>query len=83
MAARERRNWLIHELYTRRDFAGCLKVVEEQLRAARGLSEYALYVKALIRRQQGAIAESLLLFQAATCLNPTSVANLKQVARSL
>ena len=38
---------------------------------------------ALIRRQQGQIQESLQLFQAATCLNPNNVANLKQVGRSL
>ena len=49
----------------------------------RGLSEYPIYVKALIKRQRGEIAESLQLFQAATCLNPHNVANLKQVGRSL
>jgi Bardet-Biedl syndrome 4 protein len=37
----------------------------------------------LIKRQQGQIAESLQLFQAATFLNPHNVANLKQVGRSL
>jgi len=37
----------------------------------------------LIQRQQGNVAESLTLFQAAAFLNPNSVANLKQVARSL
>ena len=49
----------------------------------RGRSEYPIYVKALIKRQRGEVAESLLLFQAATCLNPHNVANLKQVGRSL
>jgi Bardet-Biedl syndrome 4 protein len=81
--ARERRNWLIYELYSHRRFEECERLVEEQLRAARGASEYALYVKGLLRRQQGAISESLLLFQAAACLNPRSVTNLKQVGRSL
>lgn len=38
---------------------------------------------ALIKRQQGQIQESLQLFQAATCLNPHNVCNLKQVGRSL
>lgn len=36
-------------------------------------------MKALIKRQRGEIAESLQLFQAATCLNPHNTANLKQV----
>ena len=46
-------------------------------------SEYPLYIKGLIRRQQGAIQESLELFQLATSLNPHNITNLKQVGRSL
>jgi len=80
---RERRNWLIHLLYVRQEYDECLRVVEDVLRACSGLAEYPLYIKGLIRRQQGLISESLTLFQAATCLNPLSCANLKQVARSL
>lgn len=80
---RERRNWLIHLLYVRQEYDECLKVCDETLRTCNGLAEYALYVKALIRRQQGRIQESLLLFQAATALNPHNIANLKQVGRSL
>lgn len=38
---------------------------------------------ALILRQQGRIEESLTTFQAALCLNPMNVSNLKQVGRSL
>lgn len=37
----------------------------------------------LIRRSEGKIQESLQLFQAATCLNPHNVSNLKQVGKSL
>lgn len=80
---RERKNWLIHLLYVRGDHEECLRVIEETLRACGGLAEYPLYVKGLITRQSGSIAESLTLFQAASFLNPQSVANLKQVARSL
>lgn len=80
---REKKNWLVHLLYSRQEYDECLRVIEEQLKAANGLCEYPVYVKALIRRQQGRIQESLQLFQAATCLNPHSAANLKQVGRSL
>ena len=38
---------------------------------------------ALILRQQGRIEESLTTFQAALCMNPLNVNNLKQVGRSL
>eukprot|EP00242_Pyramimonas_sp_CCMP2087_P014638 CAMPEP_0198199372 /NCGR_PEP_ID=MMETSP1445-20131203/2685_1 /TAXON_ID=36898 /ORGANISM="Pyramimonas sp., Strain CCMP2087" /LENGTH=413 /DNA_ID=CAMNT_0043869203 /DNA_START=382 /DNA_END=1623 /DNA_ORIENTATION=- len=78
----ERQNGHIHLLYVRQNFDACLKVIESQM-LAQGSSEYPLYVKALIKRQKGEIQESLRLFQAATCLNPHSVANLKQVGRSL
>ena len=47
------------------------------------MAEYPIYIKALIKRQRGEINESLQLFQAATCLNPHNIANLKQVGRSL
>jgi tetratricopeptide (TPR) repeat protein len=40
-------------------------------------------IQALILRQQGRIEESLTTFQAALCLNPMNVNNLKQVGRSL
>ncbi len=65
---REKKNWLIHMLYSRRENEECLKIIEECLKASNGLSEYPVYVKAMIRRQQGRIQESLQLFQAATCL---------------
>ncbi len=58
-------------------------MIEVQLRETNGQSEYPIYVKALIKRQEGKIQESLQLFQAATCLNPHNIANLKQVGRSL
>lgn len=42
-----------------------------------------LLATALILRHQGRIEESLTTFQAALCLNPMNVNNLKQVGRSL
>ena len=79
----EKRNWLVHMLYVRQEYDACLEVIEEALKESRGMSEYPMYVKALIKRQHGEIQESLQLFQAATCLNPQNVCNLKQVGRSL
>lgn len=43
---REKRNWLIHLLYVRRDFDQCLSVIEEQLKESQ-LSEYPLYIKGI------------------------------------
>ncbi|KAG6972063.1 hypothetical protein JG688_00004153 [Phytophthora aleatoria] len=77
------RNWYLHRLYLRSEFKECLRVIEGVLREHQGLSEYPLYVKALILRQSGRIQESLQLFQAAACLNPENKENLKQVGRSL
>lgn len=45
---RERQNAYIHLTFTRKDFNECLRVIEEQLRATNGQSEYPLYVKGLL-----------------------------------
>ncbi|TMW64964.1 hypothetical protein Poli38472_009131 [Pythium oligandrum] len=76
-------NWFLHRLYLRGEFKECLRVIEDVLKRHQGLSEYPIYVKALILRHSGRIQESLQLFQAATCLNPDNKENLKQVGRSL
>eukprot|EP01006_Ploeotia_vitrea_P011736 TRINITY_DN31181_c0_g1_i1.p1 TRINITY_DN31181_c0_g1~~TRINITY_DN31181_c0_g1_i1.p1 ORF type:complete len:493 (-),score=270.15 TRINITY_DN31181_c0_g1_i1:37-1356(-) len=80
---RDAKNWLIHQLYVRQEFAECLEVIDDLLESVNGQCEYAIYVKGLIKRQQGFVHESLQLFQQATVLNPLHVANLKQVGRSL
>jgi Bardet-Biedl syndrome 4 protein len=80
---REKKNWFIHLLYLRQDYAECLKVIEEQLVETHGNCEYALFVKGLIKRSSGELQEALALFQAATMINPHNVANLKQVGRTL
>jgi Bardet-Biedl syndrome 4 protein len=74
---------LIHILYCRQEFSDCLLLIEEQLKECKGLCEYALYVKGLIKRSSGHLQESLSLFQAATMISPHNVANLKQVGRAL
>ncbi|XP_068131858.1 Bardet-Biedl syndrome 4 protein [Hyperolius riggenbachi] len=79
----ERRNWLIHLHYVRKDYDACKGVIKEQLQATEGVCEYAVYVQALLLRLEGKIQESLELFQTCAILNPTSLDNLKQVARSL
>ncbi|KAL8570486.1 Bardet-Biedl syndrome 4 protein [Nucella lapillus] len=79
----ERRNWLIHLHYVQREFDKCKSLIRELLSESGGMCEYAVYVQALILRQEGKIQESLELFQTCTLLSPQSADNLKQVARSL
>ena len=79
---RVKRNWQIYSLYARGEHDDCLKVIEEQLNACKGQAEYPLYVKGLILRERGQVQDSLQLFQAATVINPTNMANLKQVRPS-
>lgn len=78
----ERRNWLIHLHYVRKEFDICKTLIQEQLDETHGMCEYALYIKGLILRQEGFILESLELFQTCSVLNASSE-HLKQVARSL
>jgi Bardet-Biedl syndrome 4 protein len=80
---RDKANWLIHQHFARGEVEPALRLIEESLRAFNALCEYPLFVKGLIRRQQGHVQEALQLFQAATALNPRNPANLKQVARCL
>ncbi len=35
------------------DFEDCIKLIDEVLEESKGQSEYALHVKALIKRQEG------------------------------
>ncbi|CAB1338981.1 unnamed protein product [Coregonus sp. 'balchen'] len=79
----ERRNWLIHLHYIRKDYETCKAMIKDQLQETQGMCEYAIYVQALILRLEGQIQPSLELFQSCAILNPTSSDNLKQVARSL
>lgn len=79
----ERKNWLIHLHFIRKEFERCKELISDQLKETQGMCEYALYVQALILRQEGQIQESLDLFQRTVQINPQSSDNLKQVARSL
>lgn len=79
----ERRNWLIHLHYVRKEFDHCKQLIREQLEETRGMCEYANYVQGLILRQEGKIQESFELFQLCNILNPSSIENIKQMARAL
>jgi Bardet-Biedl syndrome 4 protein len=83
IAVHERKNWLIHLHYIRKDFETCKVLIGELLEETEGMCEYAIYVLGLIKRQEGEISDSLELFQRAVSLNPSSAAAVKQVARSL
>ncbi|XP_038070273.1 Bardet-Biedl syndrome 4 protein-like isoform X2 [Patiria miniata] len=79
----ERRNWLIHLHYVRKEYEACKMLIKEQVAETSGMCEYPLYVQALILRQMGRIQESLECFQTCALINAQNSDNLKQVARSL
>ncbi|KAJ8042304.1 Bardet-Biedl syndrome 4 protein [Holothuria leucospilota] len=79
----ERQNWLIHLHYIRKEYSTCKALIKERLSESSGMCEYALYVQALILRQEGRIQESLECFQTCALINAQNPNNLKQVARSL
>lgn len=82
-SVRERRNWLIHVLYVRQEYSNCLQVIEAQLRETEGTCEYALYVKGLLKRLEGALSESLELLQTAVLISPENAATRTQLGRAL
>ncbi|CAG0884735.1 unnamed protein product [Darwinula stevensoni] len=79
----DRLNWLIHLHFVRREYDKCRALIEEQFSDSKGTCEYANYAMALILREEGKIQESFELFQSCAVLNPSSIKNLKQAARSL
>lgn len=44
--SKEKRNWLIHLLYVRKDYDECLKTIDEQLKENKHC-EYPLYIKGM------------------------------------
>ncbi|KAK8769342.1 hypothetical protein V5799_014192 [Amblyomma americanum] len=78
----DRKNWLIHMHFVRREFDICKALIKEMLAETKGYCEYALYIQALILRHEGNISESLQVFQSCALLNGDP-SILKQVARSL
>lgn len=79
----DRWNWLLHTHYTRRDSESCRALITRLENETNGLCEYAHYVRGLLLREEGRVQESVDAFQQCILLNPNSVDNLKQVARSL
>lgn len=79
----DRRNWYLYHLFARQEYARCRSGIEAQLRETGGTCEYALYLKALLKRNEGKLKESLLLLQAAVLVNPLSISNRKQLGRAL
>nr|CAD7409563.1 unnamed protein product [Timema poppensis] len=79
----ESRNWLIHIHYSRREFDVCRMYIQEELERSSRMAEYPNYIMGIILRHEGKIQESLEYFQICHILNPRSVNNIKQVARSL
>ena len=75
-------NQIIHNYFVQQNFPQCLAIIDEQLSIFKDGSEYPLYVKGLILRQQGRIQESLGVFQQVVLLNPGNIDNIKQVAKT-
>jgi len=79
----ERKNWLIHLHYVRREYARCKELIKQELEQSKGKSEYALLIKATILRTEGDVEQSLKIFQQCHKLNPKNVNTMKQIGKSL
>jgi len=79
----ERRNWLIHLHYVRREYARCKELIKEELEQSKGKSDYALHIKATILRTEGDVEQSLKVFQHCHKLNPNNVNTMKQIGKNL
>ncbi|KAL1380770.1 hypothetical protein pipiens_013945 [Culex pipiens pipiens] len=75
-------NWLIHGLYTRKDYALCRKLIDRQLTINYD-KEYLYYTKGMILRDEDNPTEAINCFQLAIIANKKSSENYKELAKTL
>ncbi|XP_029722130.2 Bardet-Biedl syndrome 4 protein homolog [Aedes albopictus] len=75
-------NWLIHELYTRKDFALCKKLIDRQLTINYD-KEFLYYTKGRILRDEDKPADAINCFQQAILANKKNSQNYKELAKTL
>ncbi len=74
-------NKTIYNLYVRGRYKDCLREIESTEKAG-NMTEYSLFIKGMICRQEGRVQDSYTIFEQVTELNPSNQASLKQLARS-
>ncbi|XP_055626852.1 Bardet-Biedl syndrome 4 protein homolog [Toxorhynchites rutilus septentrionalis] len=74
-------NWLVHGLYTRKDYNLCKKLINRQL-TINFDKEYLYFVKGLISREEGSFAEATNCFQNAIIANKKNSENYKELAKT-
>ncbi|XP_058461211.1 Bardet-Biedl syndrome 4 protein homolog isoform X2 [Malaya genurostris] len=74
-------NWLIHCLYTRKDYSLCKKLIDRQLTINYD-KEYLYYVKGMILRDEENSTEALNCFQQAIIANNKNAENYKELAKT-
>ncbi|KAL9700164.1 hypothetical protein quinque_003605 [Culex quinquefasciatus] len=82
VATNRNMNWLIHGLYTRKDYALCRKLIDRQLTINYD-KEYLYYTKGLILRDEDNPTEAINCFQLAIIANKKSSENYKELAKTL
>ncbi|XP_062550533.1 Bardet-Biedl syndrome 4 protein homolog isoform X2 [Armigeres subalbatus] len=75
-------NWLIHELYTRKDFALCKKLIDRQLTINYD-KEFLFYTKGRILRDEDKPTDAINCFQQAILANKKNSENYKELAKTL
>ncbi|XP_050072663.1 Bardet-Biedl syndrome 4 protein homolog [Anopheles maculipalpis] len=75
-------NWLIHDLYTRKHFEQCKKLIDRQLAICYD-KQYLYYMKGLILREENSPTEAVHCFQQAIALNKKEPENYKELAKTL
>ncbi|XP_058828963.1 Bardet-Biedl syndrome 4 protein homolog [Topomyia yanbarensis] len=74
-------NWLIHCLYTRKDYSLCRKLIDRQLTISYD-KEYLFYVKGLILRDEENPTEAINCFQQAIISNKKNAENYNELAKT-
>ena len=77
-------NWMIYTLFLRKDFDSCLDVINKYAREPDGFeSQFATFLKSLIKRYRGEINESLDLLRKCFSYNEHNPQIMKEIGKSL
>ncbi|VDM23317.1 unnamed protein product [Wuchereria bancrofti] len=77
----DRRNFILHQRFVRRDFNACKALVKEMADEYSEMCEYPFCIRGKIARMEGDFREALIWFEKAQLVNPVSGVYMREIGR--
>ncbi|VIO86955.1 Uncharacterized protein BM_BM4542 [Brugia malayi] len=77
----DRRNFILHQRFVRRDFNACKALVKEMADEYSEMCEYPFCIRGKIARMEGNFREALIWFEKAQLVNPLSAVYMREIGR--